>query len=405
MPGPNAVRFSRRAMSGSTTVAVTGTTALKTAIGAMSSGAFVDFVQPSFWTRTKDLREPNFTDDEGDPCQDYRWSSPTEQGDAGHSLGYTLLDWGGKVCYDSTARRVMWAANGANPIGTNVRIYSWQYSKYTWYDEQTNTWGQERGIKGDNEGADPDCIVHMLGNNCIDTAGRRFFKKKFRDDRILVRNLTTGTWTTIAIGAIEANGNRSGGLEFVPGRGASGMLWGALVGTDDLLKVYETDPSTGSTALLVSASSIGNQNVGNQYGMPCVHNPRAFGGAGGVLVGCAAAYKLTIPPSGAPTVYSAGTPATAMTASVGHRVCRDPVGDGWYHFVSSVGKVYRTDGNAGSSTWTEVATMPANMASMPNMVLCPIDAESSNYGAIWVLCSYSGTYASQNNHNAWLFKP
>lgn len=183
------------------------------------------------------------------------------------------------------------------------------------------------------------------------------------------------------------------------------MLWGALTATSGLLQVSEIDPNTGAGSLLVSAASLGNQDTNVRNGMPCVYNPRAFGGAGGVLVGCTTAYKLTIPPTGSPTVYSAGVPAVTMEAPVNHRVCRDPSGDGWYHFVSSTGKIYRTAGNAGSSTWTEVATMPANMAAMPNMVLAAIDAEGINYGAIWVICSYSPTYGSQNNQHAWLWKP
>ena len=43
--------------------------------------------------------------------------------------------------------------------------------------EPTNSWTATRGIKGPNEGADPDCIVHVLHNNAIDVVGRRFFKK------------------------------------------------------------------------------------------------------------------------------------------------------------------------------------------------------------------------------------
>jgi hypothetical protein len=406
MPGPNAYRAPRRAMSGAVTVQVSNSP-LKAAIAGMSSGQFADFVQPSFWMRTQDPREP--TASEGIAGPNYRWASPTEQGDTGHALGYTIIDWGGKVCWDPIGRRVMFAANGANPGGTTVRGYSHQYNKFSWYDEATNAWGQERGVKGDNEGADPDCIVHLLGNNCIDVAGRRFFKKKFRESpgRILVKNLTSGSWSMIEIsGVSEASYNRSGGLDFVPGRGAAGMLWGALTASSGLLQISEIDPSTGVGSTLVASASIGNQNTDISNGMPCVYNPRAFGGAGGVLVGHSTAYKLTIPPTGTPTVYNAGACVVNMSAATGHRVCRDPVGDGWYHFVSSTGKIYRTAGNAGASTWTEVATMPANMAAMPNMVLAAIDIEgASDYGAIWVLCSYSSSYASQNNHNAWLWKP
>jgi hypothetical protein len=105
-------------------------------------------------------------------------------------------------------------------------------------------------------------------------------------------------------------------------------------------------------------------------------------------------------------VYSAGVPSSgAFSASTGHRVCRDPRGDGWLHFVSSTGKVYRSAGNAGASSWVEIANMPTGMAGQPNMILAAIDVEAGDkYGVVWVITSY-GIESNQNGHQAWLFKP
>jgi hypothetical protein len=400
MPGPSAARMPRRAMSGSVTVERTTTTALKTAAAATASGAFNLFIQPTFWTRYPHPLVGSY------PAGNFYDANVGE--DAANATGHTHIDYGGKWCYDPVRRKAMFLANGANPVGSTIRIYSHVWNTLGLYDEASNTWSTQRAVKCPDEGADPDCIVHILHNNTIDVTNGILYKKKFRGtDRIMRYDIAANAFlNTIptAVGIEPDAYGHDGALEWIPTRKSSGALWLHCVDRQtDRPMIAEYDIALGTWASLIAsgASSFGTGTTTATYCMS--YNPRAFGGAGGVLCGNGnGAFKANCSTL---AVSSAGTPPQSLVPANGLKLCADPVGDGWYYSSTTTGYLYRCDG----STWTQVAQLPSDLATPGNTypsVLCPIHREgASDYGVIWILAGQLPSRGATNGMGSWLFRP
>jgi hypothetical protein len=382
-----------RITSNATTITVAAPSkALQSAIASMRSDSFLEFNQTSLWTRLADPRGP---------APDFYPANPTEDG--ANYAGHTMIDYGGKWCWDPVAKQGMWAGNGANPAGKNVRIYSHLYNTHSIYDEASNTWTAYRGIRGPNEGPDPDCIVHVLHNNAIDVVGRRFFKKKFRTDEIMVYDLDRRVWldTIAGPGAYEASYGRDGAMEVIPTRGARGSLWVlATSRSTDHSRLVEYDLATGGPwRILRDSPDFGTQ----ANGASCMSfNPRAFGGNGGVLCGNnSGAYTVR---TDTLEVAQAGAPPQKMVAPNGAHLAADPLGAGWF-YVSSDGFLYFTEGGA----WRRVRQMPSNLATPGHtypVVACPLHKDSSgNYGVLWIVAGQMPAHGATNGVCGWLYKP
>lgn len=382
-----------RITSQATTITVTEPSqALASAIAGLRSGSFVEFNQQSLWTRVPDSR--------GSPPNFYP-ANPTEDG--ANYVGHTMIDYGGKWCWDPVTRTGMWAGNGANPGGSSVRIYSYLYNTHAVYEESTNRWTVRRGIKGSNEGADPDCIVHVLHNNAIDVAGRRFYKKKFRSDDILVYDLDSRQWLNTITGpaALEASYGRDGAMEVVPTRGARGSIWVlATSRSTDHSRLVEYNLATqGPWTVLRDSPSFGTQPNGTS----CMsYNPRAFGGAGGVLCGNGAG-AFTVR-ADTLEVRSAGTPPQKMVAPNGAHLTADPAGPGWF-YIASDGYLYYNDGTA----WSRTVRMPSDLGTAGHtypVVVCPLHkTPSGDYGVLWIVAGQMPSHNATNGVSGWLYKP
>jgi len=382
-----------RITSKATTITVAAPSmALKAAIASMRSGTFLEFNQKSLWTRVADPRGA---------APDFFPANPTEDG--ANCVGHTMIDYGGKWCWDPVAKQGMWAGNGANPAGKSVRIYSHLYNTHSIYDEATNTWTAYRGVKGTNEGSDPDCIVHVLHNNALDAAGRRFFKKKFRTDQIMVYNLETRQWidTIPGPGAFEASYGRDGAMEVIPTRGTKAALW--VLSTSkatDHSRLVEYDLATGGPwRILADSPSLGTQ----PNGASCMSfNPRAFGGTGGVLCGnSTGAYAVR---TDTLDITPAGTPPQRMVAPNGAHLSADPSGPGWY-YIASDGYLYYNNG----ASWSRVRQMPSDLAVAGHthpIVVCPLHKDTTGeYGVLWIVAGQMPSHSATNGVCGWLYKP
>jgi hypothetical protein len=389
----------RRATSTATTVTVNSSaTALKTAAAATGSGTFNEFIQTTFWTRYAHPLTGSY------PAGNFYDANVGE--DAANSTGHTHIDYGGKWCYDPVRRKGMFLANGANPVGSTIRIYSHVWNTLALYDEASNTWSTQRAVKCPDEGADPDCIVHILHNNTIDATNGILYKKKFRGaDRIMRYDIANNTFlNTIptAVGIEPDNYAHDGAMEWIPTRGTGGALWLFCVDrNNDRPRLAEYNIATGVWSVIVNSPAFGTGTTTATYCMS--YNPRAFGGAGGVLCGSAnGPYTVRCDTL---AVASAGTPPQAMVPANGLKLCADPVGDGWYYSSTTTGYLYRCNG----STWTQVVQLPSDLATPGNTypsVLCPIHREgASDYGVIWILGGQMPSRGATNGMGSWLFKP
>jgi len=358
--------------SSPTTLTVAQGSALLGAAAAMGPNSFVVFQQPSLSAR-------------GAHPASGRVADVTEDG-AGF-VGHTAIDWAGKGCYDPVTRRVMWASCGAGNNQGGGKVFN----VHPIYSEATNAWSATRNFQADGE-TTTNGIGHMYDSNCIHVTGRRFYKKKFDsgDRKILVFNLDTNAWSTcISSPPDEAYGSGDGAMEVVPTRGPAGAIWlVSLANQSNLPKLWEYSIASQSWSTLIDTGSFGAPRTNTPV---MSFNPRAFGGAGGVLVGTGAgawtvrADTLSIASVGSP-------PSTLSMPSDGH-LCRDPVGSGWL-YASDSGSLYRCDG----TTWTQRARLPDQLGASGNgqpLVVVPIDA----YGVVWII-------AAQGSANrAWLYKP
>jgi hypothetical protein len=352
-----------------TTVTVS-TSALQIAAGTLTPGAFAAFEQPSL-----SARSPHSVS--GKLCD------VTEDG-ASFS-GHTAIDWAGKGCYDPVTRRVMWASCGA---GNNVSGGA-AYNTQAIYSEASNAWTARRGFQAPGE-SNSNPIVHMYDSNCLHVQGRRFYKKKFSAGEILEFDLDADAWRgVLATPSDEASYARDGGMDVVPTRGTSGAIW--LVSwrsSDDRPQLWECDLASRRWSVLIPGGAFGAPRSNT----PIVsYNPRASGGAGGVLIGTAAGV-WTVSADRLVQTALQPPPRTLTLPHDGH-LCRDPAGPGWL-LASSDGFLYSCDGAA----WIKRAPLPGVLAAGRNeqpLVMVPIDA----YGVVWMITAQNG------GTRAWLYKP
>lgn len=355
--------------SSPTTVTVS-TSLLQVTAGQMAANTFTAFEQPSLSARSPHPKSGLLCD-------------VTEDGAA--YLGHTAIDWAGKGCYDSIGRKVMWASCGAG----NNSAGGAAYNTHAVYSEASNTWTAVRGFQAPGEG-NTNPIGHMYDSNCIDSAGRRFYKKKFGAPEILVYDLNAAKWVDcLPSPGDEASYARDGGMDFIPTRGATGALW--LISWrsgDNLPQLWECDLATKRWSVIGSGGSFGTSGGSNISLLS--YNPRAFGGKGGALASTS---------DGAWTVRadtlqrsSAGTRPRSLLMPYDGHVCRDPVGQGWL-YASDDGSLYQCDG----SSWTRRAALPGRLGSNGNktpFVMVPIDA----YGVVWIIA------AAGSGTRAWLYR-
>lgn len=383
-----------RSVRGTRAPAVAASTALQTAAAGMSSNTFLEFIQNSFWQRSQHPAEA------GAPLDFFDCNMGE---DGANALGHTMIDYGGKWCYDPTYKQAMYMAVGANPIGQGdgTRAYSYLWNARVVYDEASNLWAAQRSIKCPNEGSDPDVIVHILHNNTIGNGIH--YKGKFRTAEIMRFNLATQAFIdTIPRPSNEASYARDGAIEYIPTRGTGqGALW--LYGwssSTDHGRLWEWDIATASVAadwtILKDTPTFGTSNPGS--GTVMSYNPRAFSGAGGVLLGGATG-AFTVRCDNL-TVAGAGTPPMTLNAPNGAKLTRHPTGTGWLFYSSTHGYLYSCDG----STWAQLVQLPGDLADTSNTypaVLCPID----EYGVIWIIAGQLPNRGATNGMHSLLYKP
>ena len=352
-----------------TTVTVS-TSSLQVASGALASGSFVKFDQPSL-----SARSPHPTS--GIACD------VTEDG--AQFVGHPSIDWAGKGCYDPVSRRVMWASCGAG----NLRDGGYAFNTHAIYSEQTNAWSVRRAFQAPG-GAGSNPIGHMYDSNCIDVAGRRFFKKAFPTAEILEFDLDADTWLGVFPSpSDEAPYARDGGMDVVPTRGPRGSLWQVVCRrADNRPQLSECDLSNRRWSVLIPGGSLGAP-AGN--GSFLSYNPRAFEGAGGALIGTSVGAFIVR--ADTLEIKVASPPPRPLALPHDGHLCRHPSGPGWV-LAGSDGLLYTCDG----SSWTERVRLPGILGTSGHrqpLVVVPIDA----YGVIWLITTQNSAGRS------WLYKP
>lgn len=369
----------RRAMSGSVTVAVTNDSVLSVAAAAVASNAFAPFHGQSNLTAQYGLSYEQAHPTSGILCD------VTEDGAS--SSGHTAIDWGAKGCYDPTGKRVMWASCGAGNNGVGGKVYN----THAIYDEAQNRWTANRNFQSPNE-SNTNPIVHLYDGMALDVVGRKFYRKKFPEQFILIYDLTANAWVNGIVGPSgESVYARTGALEFIPTRGTQGELWQFGYDSDnDTPKLWKYDVASATWITAIASGNLGPQ--GSLSGTFMSYNPRAFGGVGGVLVGNSSASSLYTIRCDNLVVSSCSQSPSTIAQSNNMHVCRDPVGTGWLHFANN-GNVYRCDG----STWAlRYSAMPGRLnGQFLAMISVPIDA----YGVVWNVIE-AGT-----GDRAWLYRP
>jgi hypothetical protein len=306
--------------------------------------------------------------------------------DGAQYLGHTMIDWAGKAAWDPVSRRAMWAATGA---GNNF-AGGHRFNTHSTYDELTDTWSVRRAFESPNE-SNSNAIVHMYDSNCVDVAGRRFYKKKFATPEIMAFDLASNRWLpTIASPANEASYARDGAMEVVPSRGSAGALWvTSLRSGTDRPTLWELELPGSTWRELINDGGIGPNGSSNSPVLS--FNPRALGGDGGVLLGNGAGAWVIAPQTLARTQLA--PPPRPLRHAHDRHLCRDPAGDGWL-LAASDGFLYWTNGGP----WVRRAALPGPLAT-PNhglpVVCIPIDT----YGVAWFITSAS------SGDRAWLYRP
>lgn len=361
--------------SSPTTVAVVspGNTALAQAAARTASNSFVEFSGDRLRSRAPHPVNGNAV-------------SVLEDGRL--AQGYQTLGYSGKGCYDPVSRQVLWASTGAGSNYAGAYVHNTQAR----YNEALNTWSANRAFKGAADPQSANGLVHIYDSNCIDVAGRRAFKKWFTNS-ILVYNIDRDTFLANIAGPPGHSSSFTwDAMEVIPSRKSAGALWMLGWATSNAIQLWELDLATGSWSVLVTAGELGNQDSPSLGAPVLSFNPRAFGGAGGVMLGnessiwtinCATLARTSVatPPSGSIQVAHRGGYNSGF--------CRDPAGSGWLQFSDSTRSVYRWNGGQ----WETRAAMPAPFGGSPNnFIVVPIDS----YGVVWVISYDAGT--------GWLFR-
>ena len=306
------------------------------------------------------------------------------------SQGYQTLGYSGKGCYDPTSRQVLWASTGAGSNYGGGYVHNTQAR----YSEATGAWSANRAFKGVGDPASKNGLVHIYDSNCIDVAGRRAYKKWFSND-ILVYNIDSNSFLANIAGPSGHSSSFSwDALEVVPSRGRAGALWMFGWASSNAIQLWEYDLATGNWSILISAAEFGNQGSPS-IGAPVLsYNPRAFNGAGGVMLGnessawvvniaqrCRGAW-CPVPPSGSIQIAHRGGYNSGF--------CRDPsVRDG---FNSPM----RTDLFIVErlASWERRATMPARFGG----------TRTTSLSCRSMPTAWSGLYPTRRS-TGWLYRP
>jgi hypothetical protein len=355
--------------STATSVRVVEQTALAVAARAMSQNTFASFTGNGLTNRSAHPTSGNSVN----VLEDGRLQN-----------GYQILGYCGKGNYDPVTRRVLWMGCGAS----SGDAQNWYAGAYAWntrpiYTEATNAWTVDRAFKGAEEG-NAEAIGHMYDGNCIDVANRRMYKLKKDTNKIYVFDLDRNVMLNSISGPSGISSSSTwGALDVVPTRGERGSIWLANWATSNQLQVWEYDIARGSWSGL-----FGSQRFGGITNGPVLsYNPRAFGGAGGMMLGNdGGAWTINC---GTLAVTSVGLPSGRridVAAGESSGFCRDPGGPGWLKFSDGLGRVYRWDG----SSWQAGATL---LRRLGDGIVIPIDP----YGVVW-LVSYSA------GPSAWLYR-
>lgn len=305
------------------------------------------------------------------------------------SQGYQTLGYSGKGAFDPISRQVIWSSTGAGSNYAGGHAHNTQAR----FSEASNSWSANRAFKGANDPTSRTGLVHIYDSNCIDVAGRRAYKKWFSNE-ILVYGIDSNSFLNNIPGPTGHSSSFSwDAMDVVPTRGAAGALWLLGWSTANNIQVWEYDLAAGRWSLLINAAALGNQGTPSLGAPVLSYNPRAFGAAGGVMIGnesrawtvnCAtlAVTSVDVPPSGSIQI--------AHNGGFNSGFCRDPAGTGWLQFSDLKKTVYRWNG----SQWETRAAMPAGFGGAPrNFIVVPIDT----YGVVWLICYESGS--------GWLYRP
>jgi len=307
-----------------------------------------------------------------------------------------MIDWAGKGAYDPVTRRMMFAGCGA---GNNV-AGGHRYNTHAIYSEASNTWSAVRGFRGSNQSSNTPGLVHVYDNNCISLKARRFYKKQFTADDfsrhgpIHQYDLDTNSWGPAFDGPQEVAAYMgNGAMDAVETRGTRGSLWYMdKPSGSEQYAIWEYDIALRSWTKIIREGAFPALSVDSNGPLLSV-NPRAFNGAGGVLVaaGNNRAYTVRIDTFAVNAV--AGAAPTAIDVRVDGHLCRDPAGSGWLLF-SATGYVYRSDG----SGWSQRAPLPtpinSQLGTSPMMTI-PVDA----YGVVHLI-----TDAGASPNRAWIYR-
>jgi hypothetical protein len=379
-----AVVFPRRATSTATTISVvSASTALSAAAAAVTSNTFSAFSGGGLSTRS------------AHPTSGFQ-CDVTEDGSL--SQGRTTLDWAGNGVYDPTTKRVMFSGKG---IGNSNGDYI--YNTQAIYNETTDSWSATRGFRASDQVGSSRPTGHQYDGNALCLISRRHYRKQFTDDSgfgsgpILQFNLDTNTWGPMI--APPSNDDASlgnGALESVEdktGIGAGALWYLSSTNSSGSARISELNLGTNVWNQEKIATGSGSfpaltADGGNGYVM--AFNPRAFGGAGGVLLGGGNTKCYTVRCDTLAVAAVADAP-TIIDVRYDGKLTADPSGSGWLLFASN-GFVYRFDG----STWTQRAALPENLSggTVPFIVV-PIDA----HGVVWAIRDQAAS------PRAWLYNP
>lgn len=303
--------------------------------------------------------------------------------------GYQTLGYSGKGCYDPVSRQVLWASTGAGSNYGGAYVHNTQAR----FSEATNGWTANRAFKGIGDPPSTAGLVHIYDSNCIDVAGRRAYKKWFTNS-ILVYDIASNSFLANIAGPSGHSSSFSwDAMEVVPSRGRAGALWLLGWATSNAIQLWEYDLASQAWTVIVPAAEFGNQGSPTLGAPVLSYNPRAFGGAGGVMIGnessvwtlnCSSLARtaVAVPPSGSIQVAHRGGYNSGF--------CRDPTGPGWIQFSDATRTVFRWSG----SQWESRGALPSPFGGAPNnFIVVPIDI----YGVVWLVSYDAGS--------GWLYRP
>lgn len=350
--------------STATSIRVVEQTALAVAARAMAPNTFAQFTGSGLTSRSPHPRSGN---------------SVNVLEDGRNPQGYQILGYCGKGNYDPVTRRVLWMGCGAssgNNQNRNSGAYVWNTRPI--YTEATNAWTAHRSFQGADE-SNSEAIGHMYDSNCIDVANRRMYKLKKDTNRILVFDLDRDVMLNSISGPSGINSSSTwGALDVIPTRGTSGAIWLANWNSSSQLQLWEYDIARRSWSTL-----LGSQRFGGVTDGPVLsYNPRAFNGAGGVMLGNGSgAWTINCSTLAVSSVSLPGGRRIDVAAGEASGFCRDPAGPGWLKFSDNAKRVWRWNG----SSWVSGASFPSVPGGwMGDYIVVPIDI----YGVVWLI-SYS----------------